>query len=173
MNLFRNSNSAFLGLAAASGLLLLGKHIPPGAAQQSITANPIFTAIGPQSPQRIVNLTGTATVGGAGTIIYTVPSNRHLIVTDAGCRFHCGDPNNEPGLSVYEDTTLKLQNWGLGFDHERDVEAGGYFSAAVFASAPEAFHSPIGLVFSPGSTVRLKSNTCTSTASYFLVGYLY
>ncbi len=98
----------------------------------------------------IVNLDGTATIakGGGTTALYTVPSNKYLVVTDA-----------------------EFDSSGF-----IDMLAGGVVKRSFpFTDPMTAFHSSIGLAFPPNSTVVLRNSAGgfgSDLCNYSLTGHL-
>lgn len=129
--------------------------------------------LGPRRPQDIVNLDGTlpGLDPGASQVVYTVPNNKWLIVTDAeASRLNHLLSGSAASQQLIEDvggvqTVKRNENFLTPWLGHHDN------------AAPAPYNSSVGMAFQPGSEVRIKvpndyEGPYPIDVSYTLTGYL-
>lgn len=146
MKLMNGSRPQRLALFGCMTAVLCWAALPEASGQYVAVTQSVVL------PEDIVNLVGTVPHNGTVTA-FTVPLNKWFILTDAEINAAFGD-----GIAIQEDlggTVTTLRH-------------------AFFGNESWAYHSSVGLAFSPGSNVRLADlvGGQGSSSVYSLTGHL-
>ncbi len=168
-----------LTLLAAVGMAAyaVGMMAPTARTQGSVSAalDSARQAVRTESllflkPQNIVNIDDTFPVPGYGeVVVYTVPQDMWLVVTDVEVEKHATfftNPNVDLAEKLVGSTTVKRSAVFMGEWMDLDGATPTYTNGAPY-------HSSVGLAFTPGSDVVLVNQSASADSAHITMsGYL-